>query len=198
LVAARPKVRHWTYDPSVPDLILLNGPPASGKSTLAQRYVETRPLSLNLDVDVLRGLLGGWAEDPEAAGLVARTFALSMAEQHLIAGHDVVVPQFLGRSTFIDQLGEVAARAGARFVEVALWLDRPTAIAAFAERTAAPTTQSHIDAADLVERSPRPDPLGSMHDEFVAIVEARPQTVRIHVTRGDIGLTFQHLCGALT
>jgi len=198
LVAARLKVRHSIYDPDVPDLILLNGPPASGKSTLARRYVDAHPLSLNLDVDVLRGLLGGWADDPEASGLVARSFALSMAEQHLIAGHDVVVPQFLGRSRFIDQLGEVAAQAGARFVEVALWLDRPTAIAAFTERTAAPTTQSHVDAADLVERSPRPDPLGSMYDELVAMVDARPQTVRVDVARGDIGLTFQHLCEALT
>jgi hypothetical protein len=38
-------------------LILLNGPPASGKSTIAQRFVNTHPLALNLDIDVVRGLL---------------------------------------------------------------------------------------------------------------------------------------------
>lgn len=45
-------------------LVVLNGPPASGKSTIAKRFVEARPLSLNLDVDVVRGMLGGWLNDP--------------------------------------------------------------------------------------------------------------------------------------
>jgi predicted kinase len=43
-------------------LILLNGPPSSGKSTLARRWVLGHPLALNLDIDVVRGLLGAWAE----------------------------------------------------------------------------------------------------------------------------------------
>lgn len=180
------------------DLILLNGPPASGKSTLAERYVDANPFSLNLDIDVLRRLVGGWAENPEGAGLAARSMALAMAAVHLAAGHNVIVPQFLGRTGFIEELHDAAVQAGARFVEVALWLDRSEAIAAFAQRSAAPTTQAHRDAALLVEGSPRRDPVGAMYDEFVAVIERRPMTIRVDVIRGNIDATFQHLCEALT
>lgn len=186
------------YDSEVADLILLNGPPASGKSTIAQRYVDAQPLALNLDLDVIRRLLGRWAEDPVAAGLTARSFGLAMATQHLEQGHNVVVPQFLGRLEFIEELAAVAARVGARFVEIGLWMNRVEAIAAFAERSAAPTTQAHLDAVELVQRSSRPDPVGSMYDEFVAVIEARPHAIRIDVIRNDIEATFNSFCEALT
>ncbi|WP_457963952.1 zeta toxin family protein [Arthrobacter sp. D1-29] len=45
--------------PSVPDLILLNGPPGIGKSTLARMFVDHHPGTLNLDVDQVRCLIGG-------------------------------------------------------------------------------------------------------------------------------------------
>jgi predicted kinase len=71
----------------VATLVLLNGPPASGKSTLAARLVEGRSLALNLDIDVVRGLLGAWIDRPADAGLAARALAVSMARTHLTAGH---------------------------------------------------------------------------------------------------------------
>jgi len=178
-------------------LILLNGPPASGKSTLAQRFVDSRSLALNLDIDVIRGLLGQWLDDPHQAGLEARSLALAMAKAHLALGHDVIVPQFLGRHEFIDQLATLAADMGATFYETALWIDRSTAIAAFATRTASPTSQTHRDAAALVDRSEYEDPVGQMHDAFVAVIKARPGTRRVEVVLGDVGETFTNLLKAL-
>jgi predicted kinase len=99
-------------------LVLLNGPPASGKSTLATRLVESRPLALNLDIDVVRGLLGAWIDVPADAGLAARALAVSMARTHLAAGHDVFVPQFLGRVDFITELERLADQCDVRFVEI--------------------------------------------------------------------------------
>lgn len=180
------------------DLILLNGPPASGKSTLAQRFVEADPFALNLDIDVLRGLVDGWAGDPEAAGLAARSVALVMARDHLTAGNHVVVPQFLGRPDFIEELAVTAYQCGARFLEVALWLERSEAIAAFADRSAAPSTQAHRDAAMLVEHSSRPDPVGSMYDDLVELIGRRPQTIRVDVIPRDVDATFQRFREALT
>jgi len=178
-------------------LVLLNGPPASGKSTIAQRFVDSRPLSLNLDIDVVRGMLGGWLNDPSTAGLTARSLALVMAEMHLAAGRDVIVPQFLGRTDFIEQLTGVAHRSAATFVETALWIDRSRAITAFAERRAAPSAQAHHDAAALVDRSEHADPVGQMYDAFIRVLEQRPATRRVEVIPGDIDQTFARFQEAL-
>lgn len=170
----------------MPVLVLVNGPPASGKSTIAARLVAVRPLALDLDIDVVRGLLGAWLEDPTTAGRAARALALSMARTHLSAGHDVVVPQFLGRIEFITELESVAAQAGARFVEIGLVVDRQAAIDAFHARRAAPETSSHADAAALVDRSVEDDPVGEMYDRYVELLDRRPHAHRIAVVRGDI------------
>jgi predicted kinase len=52
----------------MPRMILLNGPPSCGKSTLARRYAQEHPLSLNLDVDRIRDLIGGWQDAPHGQG----------------------------------------------------------------------------------------------------------------------------------
>jgi hypothetical protein len=178
-------------------LILLNGPPASGKSTIAERFVQSRPLTLNLDIDVVRGMLGGWLENPTTAGLVARSLALAMAETHLTSGHDVIVPQFLGHGDFIEELAIVADRSASNFIESALWIDRSRAITAFADRRGAPSTQAHRDAAALVDRSAHADPVGEMYDAFLRVVSQRPATRMVEVVTGDIDQTFTRFEEAL-
>jgi predicted kinase len=79
----------------VPRLIVLNGPPGIGKSTVARRYVEDHPMTLALEQDVVRGLLGGWRPRETESGSLARELCLAMARTHLGAGYDVVVPQFV-------------------------------------------------------------------------------------------------------
>ncbi len=105
------------YGHQVALLILLNGPPGAGKSTLAQRWVAEHPLALNLDLDQLWLALGSWREDPHATGLAARELALAMAGAQLAADRSVIVPQYLGRPEFVDQLAELA---GDRFRHLVL------------------------------------------------------------------------------
>ena len=170
-------------------LVLVNGPPASGKSTIADGLVATRPLALNLDIDVVRGQLGGWLDDPNGAGLAARALATAMIRTHLSAGHDVVVPQFLARVDFIEELERVAAECSADFVEIALVISRSEALAAFEARRLAPTAPTHRDAAQLVDRSGDPDAVGAMYDRFVDLLQQRPNARRVPVTRGDVTAT---------
>lgn len=169
---------------------MLNGPPAAGKSTLARRFVATRPLALNLDIDVVRSLLGRWLDQPHGAGLAARDLAVSMAATHLASGRDVIVPQFLGRTELIERLEEVAREAGAEFREVVLVIGRDEAIDAFARRSATSTDPSHRDALALVERSTSADPVGEHWDALQRVIAARPATIRVEVVAGDVDATF--------
>ncbi len=98
-----------------PRLILINGVPARGKTSLAcawcARHASGLPLAL--DIDVLRAMLGGWQNDLPSAGLAARDLAIAAITVHLGSGRDVVLPQYLRRVEFIEQLQATAERCGA-------------------------------------------------------------------------------------
>jgi len=98
-------------------------------------YAQDHPLALNLDIDRLRGLIGRWQENPGAAGLLARAAAIAAARVHLAAGHDVVIPQFVGRLEFLLQLEGVAVEAGAAFSEIVLLDSKENILLRFAERS---------------------------------------------------------------
>ncbi|MFI2294243.1 AAA family ATPase [Isoptericola sp. NPDC019571] len=98
-------------------LLLLNGLPGAGKSTVAGVLAAGRPGTLVLDVDVVRTLISG---DPARAAEPARRLALDMARSHLRAGAHVVVPQLVARPDQVARFARAAADGGARFVHVIL------------------------------------------------------------------------------
>jgi len=116
-------------------LLLINGAPGVGKSTLGRRYADDHPLTLVVDVDGLRTQLGGWQQVDASKG-VARELAVALARAHLRAGHDVVVPQYVGRPEFLDRLRAVADEAGVAFAEVVLTDDIARIAARFRARRA--------------------------------------------------------------
>jgi predicted kinase len=172
-----------------PMLLVLNGPPAVGKSTLARRYRGDHPLCLVLDLDLLRAELGGWQDDVVRAGLRARALALAMAADQLAAGHDVVVPQLVARPPFLDQLETVAAQAGARFVEVVLNGDRAGLMARFAERQASEPVAVRRDLS-VAE-------LAALVDRVESYAAQRPRAVTVPVVDGDVAATYRRLLRAV-
>ncbi|RRR98617.1 AAA family ATPase [Glycomyces terrestris] len=181
--------------PEPPRLILLNGAPAVGKSTLARRYAEERPLALVLDLDVLRRMLGRWRDDPAAAGARIRSVALAAAREHLAAGFDVVVPQLVGRVEFIERLAAAAAASGARFDEVFLLDGEENVVRRFAARTRAAADPTHVEAHELLSGGEQA--LRDWHGLIDRLAAERPQAVTVACVPGDVEATYRALLAAI-
>lgn len=181
------------YGTDVPRLMLLNGLPGSGKSTLGRRYLDDHPLALALDIDVIRSMLGCSLEEPAISGLAARDLARAMARTHLEAGHDVLICQFLGRVDFVDTLDRLAAATGVPFVEVVLTTGIDEAAERIRRRTRDHSRPEHSDAAILLDRAGGPDALVAMSARLDEVVSSRPATRSVAVAEGDVEETYQAL-----
>ena len=179
-------------------LIHLNGPPGIGKSTIARLYVDQHPGVLNCDVDVLRTLIGGWADDFEAAGALIRPAALAMIEAYLASGHDVVFPQLLVNPTELARFEACATRAGARFVERYLMADVDQAVARFDRRgTTGASDQWHDQVQAIVASSGGEQALVRYHAALLQLLEQRPEAMVIESAEGQTDATYRQLLHSL-
>lgn len=178
-------------------LILLNGAPGSGKSTLARRFAEQHPLTLVLDVDLVRGMLGGWLDQPMQSGTLARRLASAMVRTHLAEGLDVIVPQYLGRLEFVRMLQQLCHDADARFIEGALVSSKADAVRRFEQRSATSTCPEHREAAELQRRAGGVEELQAMYDRLLEVIAARPATHLIDTVEGETDRAYNDLLAVL-
>lgn len=162
-----------------PVLLLLNGAPGSGKSTVAARLVAQRPLALALEIDALKHSLGGWDRDLQASGLQARRLALALARRHLEDGHDVVIGQYLARPAFAQQLEDLAAHCSARFIEAVLLLDAEALAQRLTARRHAPDRPEQAANDRIVGPEDAPALVASIDQ----VLTARPGFRRIDAAR---------------
>lgn len=180
----------------MPRLIVLNGPPAVGKSTLAQLYVDDHRLALNLDIDTVRTMLGQWQTQRDS-GLLARVLVLAMVRVHLVAGHDVVIPQYVADMRFIEELEQVTRELGVGFDEVVLLDSRENMLRRFVERTEAAALPAHAWAWEMLQRSGGLSTIPELYDALLLALQDRPSATRIHCEAGRTRQAYEDLLDAL-
>jgi predicted kinase len=176
----------------VATLIHLNGAPGVGKSTIAGRYLADHPGVLNCDVDRLRCLIGGWADDFGAVGGVVRPLALAMIGTHLDGGRDVLLPQMLADETERARFRAAAVESGHRYVHVLLQAPPGGARARFYQREEDPL---HAVIRGVVDGEGG----GSVIDELdrrLAHAAASTETVGVDAS-ADVESTYQAVVAAI-
>jgi predicted kinase len=169
-------------------LVLINGAPGSGKSTLADGLAQDQPMTLALDVDIIKHSLGRWNDDHLASGLHARRLALALAREQLGAGYDVVIGQYLARTDFIETLEHLTAEVHARFFEFVLDLDAATLAQRLAGRANAPSRREHVVNNRLVA----PDDAACLVSSLDRLRATRPRAVWVDA-RGSLPATLDLL-----
>jgi predicted kinase len=179
----------------VTSLILLNGPPGIGKSTLSARYVERHPGTLNLDIDQLHRLVGGWQSEDGRTHDVLRPIALAMASAHLAGGRDVILPQYLATPPEVDAFEQVARKHHADFREVVLLADKRESLDRFERREDDSDWSAHNKR--VVAGHGGPVFLGDLYDRLLELLRQRPSAVVITSAPEAVEETYAMLEGVL-
>ena len=181
----------------MPRLIHLNGPPGIGKSTLAQRYVDEHPGVLNLDIDHVRTLIGGWRQRFAETGEIVRPVALSMAAAHLRGGRDVVMPQLLCQLSEIALFEAAANDSGAVFCRVVLMDTKQQSLERFNRRGEGGEQIWHRQVQEIVDDLGGQALLADWHDQLVAVIAARSDARVVPSMAGAIQQTYEALTAIL-
>lgn len=178
-------------------LVHLNGPPGIGKSTLSALYADRHPGTLNLDVDAVHQLIGGWADEDNRTWRVVMPLVRAMAATQLDGGRDVVVPQYHARVEEIVALEDVAREHAAAFREVVLLDERSVAIERFDRRARDvddPYVQHMHRHVGLRGGAVR---LGAMYDDLLELLRRYPAATVVPSSAGAVEETYGLLTSAL-
>ncbi len=180
-----------------PKLIVLNGNPGMGKSTLSQRYANEHPMTLNLDVDRLWHLLGQWQASMPRSEVQKYKFAYALSSVHLADGYNVVVADHIQNPEVYRRFQKIAEVHCAMFVEVVLLSTVDDAIERCKTRARKLGHETGFRPGGVLDTSGREAKLASMHENMLAAVASRENMIRIESIEGDIEGAYRQLLMAV-
>ena len=160
----------------MPRLIHLNGPSGIGKSTVAREYADRHPGVLDLEADQIVTLIGGWRDAFWDTLPAARRLALAMAETHLRAGFDVVMPQLVTRVEQAERFEAAARASGGEYLEIVLAASRSRGAERYAGR-------GEDAAAGAMAALGGPAVLEQINDHVTEYLPHRPQCTVLDTER---------------
>lgn len=170
-------------------LILINGFNASGKTTIAKKYIADHSLAMTLDADTIIGdHIGDWINHRDEVRQLAFELVKAMIRTYLPSGHDVVLPYIITNIREIKAFESIALECDASYYEVFLDNERTDAIARLLERGRWGEATSPL----ITEKD-----LPTIEKDFAnmqAVLEMRPNTARIQLKGNGPDATYRQLC----
>jgi chloramphenicol 3-O-phosphotransferase len=176
-----------------PKLIILNGSPAIGKSTIAQKYIDNHPMALKLDIDQLWFMLGQWQKSRPRSSDQKMKLAYVMAGTHLQDGYDVIVAQHLDNISYYKIFESIAAACGANMYEVLLHAPVQQAIERCIERGKASGYPTGFRPGGILETEGKDAKIAQMHKAAQQVCARRPKTLTIVSDYGDTQSTYEQV-----
>lgn len=168
-------------------LILINGFNASGKTTIAKKYVANHSLAMVVEADSFVDNIGDWTNHREEVRRLAFELTKAVIRAYLPSGHDVVLPYIVTDIQEVEQFESIARDCGATYYEVVLYNERADAIAALHERGKWGGASS-----PLITKKDLP----VIEKDFAnmqAVLEKRPNMVKIPLKRNNPDTTYRQL-----
>jgi len=151
----------------VAQLVHVNGPPGIGKSTLSALYAERHPGTLNLDVDVVHRLVGGWTDEDNRTWEVVAPLIRAMARTQLDGREVVLLDE---RSAAIERFGRRARDDDDPYIQY---------------------MHHHVGSRGGAAR------LGAMYDALLDLLRLVPDATVVPSTAGAVEETYALLTDAL-
>ncbi|HMG64968.1 MAG TPA: AAA family ATPase [Streptosporangiaceae bacterium] len=175
-------------------LIHLNGPPGIGKSTIASAFADRHPGVLNLDIDRVAAMIGGWGDSFGDSFEAGRLLAVAMLRVHLANGHDVVMPQMMTHvnARELADFESAAGAAKAEYCQIVLTANVERSVDRCMERAKAGDPRHDVVSKVIDDRGGR-DFLRKLHAQVTQFAADRPPHSVIDCER----LTVEQTCQAV-
>jgi len=174
-----------------PKLIILNGPPAIGKSVVAQKYIDNHPMALKLDIDQLWFMLGQWQASRPRSDEQKMKLAYIMAGAHLQDGFDVIVAQNLNNVSYYKTFEAITNACDADMYEVLLTAPVQEVIDRCKQRGRESGYESGFRPGGILDSEGREAKIAAMHKASLEVCSKRPNTQIIASDYGDIQSTYE-------
>ena len=168
-------------------LIILYGFAASGKTTIAKKYIDDHPLSITIEGDLIIEMIGQWRKFEDSARELVYKHTCSIVRNHLQSGHTVILPYLLTNATHIESFKAIATEVGCSFYEIYLKEDKEAAISRLLKRG----TWGEVDSPLLTDTDTDRPEIKTLFGTMKREMAKRNDVTSCKVTIGDINTTYQ-------